>query len=144
MAKRATVPKPSKKPAPPPRSGLVLLADDSPLTCELFGEYLTHKKFEVISAYDGEAAVALAQEARPDVIVMDLSMPRLSGVAAIERLKADPRTRPIPVVVLTGRVLRANEQDARNAGAAVFLTKPCLPDEIERVINEVLGRGEGL
>jgi len=138
MARRAAVAKPSAKGSAPARRGLVLLADDSVLTCELFSEYLTHQKFEVILAHDGEAAVALALQARPDVIVMDLSMPRLGGVAAIERLKENPRTRKVPIVVLTGRVLRTNEQEAHEAGADVFLTKPCLPDEIERVIDELL------
>jgi two-component system, cell cycle response regulator DivK len=136
MGKRATVAKPSSKESGPSRRGLVLLADDSVLTCELFSEYLTHQRFEVIFAHDGEAAVTLALQARPDVVVMDLSMPRLNGVAAIERLKSHPRTRRIPIIVLTGRVLRANEEEALQAGADVFLTKPCLPDEIERVIVE--------
>ena len=140
MAKRAAIAKPSLKGSAPARRGLVLLADDSVLTCELFSEYLTHQKFEVIFAHDGETAVALALESRPDVIVMDLSMPRLNGVAAIQRLKEHSRTSKVPIVVLTGRVLRTNEQEAREAGADVFLTKPCLPDEIERVIDELLGK----
>ena len=67
-------------------------------------------------------------------------MPRLNGVAAIQRLKEHSRTSKVPIVVLTGRVLRTNEQEAREAGADVFLTKPCLPDEIERVIDELLGK----
>ena len=140
MGRRSTIAKPSAKESVPTRRGLVLIADDSVLTCELFSEYLTYQRFEVIFAHDGETAVTLALQARPDVVVMDLSMPRLNGVAAIERLKSDPRTRKVPIVVLTGRVLRTNEQEAREAGADVFLTKPCLPEEIERVIEELLAK----
>jgi CheY-like chemotaxis protein len=120
--------------------GLVLLADDSALTCELFGEYLTHRGFTVVSAHDGETAIDVARDSQPDVIVMDLSMPRISGVAAIRRLKEDERTQRIPIVVLTGRVLPANQQAAVEAGAEIFLIKPCLPDEIERVISDLLQR----
>jgi len=120
--------------------GHVLLADDSLLTCELFGEYLTARGFSVVFAHDGEAAVAGAIDARPDVIVIDLSMPRVDGVAAIRRLKRDARTRHIPVIVLTGHVASPREQEALSAGATAFCTKPCLPEEIERTIGDVIAR----
>ena len=120
--------------------GHVLLADDSLLTCELFGEYLTARGFSVVFAHDGEAAVAGAIDARPDVIVIDLSMPRVDGVAAIRRLKRDARTRHIPVIVLTGHIASPREQEALSAGATAFCTKPCLPEEIERTIGDVIAR----
>lgn len=137
MAKRRAAPK--DRPAPATR-GRVLLADDSVLTCELFGEYLAARGFSVDLAHDGETAVARAISASPDVIVIDLSMPRLDGVAAIRRLKADARTRHIPVIVLTGHVASPRQQEAQAAGAALFLVKPCLPEEIERLIAEVVAR----
>ncbi len=135
MAKRAT---PAKDPVPAADRRRVLLADDSILTCELFGEYLTARGFSVEAAHDGETAVAAALAARPDVIVIDLSMPRLDGVGAIRRLKDDARTCNIPVIVLTGHVASPRQQEAHSAGAAAFLTKPCLPEEIERMIRATL------
>jgi two-component system cell cycle response regulator DivK len=149
MAKRATPAKRATRPpeapaasAPPvPTSrGVVLLADDSLLTCELFGEYLTCRGFDVVFAHDGETAARLAIDARPSVIVMDLSMPRLDGVAAIRRLKENGQTQRVPVIVLTGHVAETRREEALAAGAAEFLIKPCLPDEIERVIGDVLQR----
>ena len=129
----------ARKPAETVR-GRVLLADDSVLTCELFGEYLSRRGFAVTFAHDGQAALTQAVQARPDVIVLDLSMPRLDGVATIRRLKEDAQTRSVPVIVLTGHVAEAPRQEALGAGASAFLVKPCLPDEVERVIGEVLAR----
>jgi len=142
MAKRSRVTDASPPPPTPPEPARcrVLLADDSVLTCELFGEYLSRRGFGVIFAHDGEATLAQALESRPDVIVLDLSMPRLDGVATIKRLKEDAHLRRVPVIVLTGHVGEARRQEALTAGAAAFLVKPCLPDEIERVIGEVLTR----
>jgi len=137
MAKRAVPPKDSPRAG---SRGRVLLADDSVLTCELFGEYLGARGFEVAVAHDGETAIATAVAAKPDVIVIDLSMPRLDGVAAIRRLKDDARTQGIPVIVLTGHVASPRQHEAQSAGAAAFLTKPCLPEEIERLIGDLLGR----
>ena len=67
-------------------------------------------------------------------------MPQLDGVGAIQRMKEDPRTRHIPVLVLTGHVAWARQQDAQRAGATAFLTKPCLPEAIEQVIGDILAR----
>jgi len=142
MAKRSRATEASPAPTTPPATtrGRVLLADDSVLTCELFGEYLSRRGFDVVFAHNGEAAIAQARDSRPDVIVLDLSMPRLDGVATIRRLKEDAQMRQVPVIVLTGHVAETRRQEALGAGAAAFLVKPCLPDEVERVIGEVLAR----
>jgi two-component system cell cycle response regulator DivK len=83
----------------------------------------------------------LAQTLRPDVIVMDVAMPRLNGITATSRLRHDPRTRRIPVIVLTGHVFHAIEQGALEAGADAFLTKPCLPEDLELKIRQLLHAG---
>jgi CheY-like chemotaxis protein len=92
----------------------------------------------VRTAPDAETALVLAQTLRPDVIVMDLAMPGLDGITATYRLKRDPRTRRIPVIVLTGYSFRAIERGALEAGADVFLTKPCLPEDLEGQIRRLL------
>jgi CheY-like chemotaxis protein len=97
----------------------------------------------VVTAPDGEAGVALALTMRPDVVVMDLAMPGLNGITATHRLKQDPRTRRTPIVVLTGYAFRAIEQGALEAGADVFLTKPCLPEDLERTLRGVMARRRG-
>ena len=138
-------PIPASQPAPRVlrnrrRAGLVLIVDDSLHTRELYTEYLTFRGLGVITAPDGEAGLALALAMRPDVIVMDLAMPGLNGIAVTNRLKQHPRTRRIPVVVLTGYAFRAIQQGALEAGADAFLTKPCLPEDLERSVRELLGR----
>ena len=94
----------------------------------------------MLTAADGEAAVQTAVESRPDVIVLDLSMPRVDGVAATKRLKEHPETRHIPVIVVTGFPHQAAQQRVIEAGADAFLTKPCLPDELEAAVRSLLGR----
>jgi CheY-like chemotaxis protein len=122
------------------RSKLVLIVDDSLHTRELYTEYLTHRGLGVVSAPDAETGLRLAETLRPGVIVMDIAMPGLNGITATHRLRLGPSTRRIPVIVLTGYAFRAIEQGALEAGADAFLTKPCLPEDLELKIRELLAR----
>jgi CheY-like chemotaxis protein len=106
----------------------------------MYGSYLGFRGFGILTAPDGDAAIEMALARRPDVIVMDLAMPRLNGISAVHRLKQQPRTRNIPVIILTGYAFRAIQQGALEAGADVFLTKPCLPEDLERHIRALLER----
>jgi CheY-like chemotaxis protein len=135
----ASAPRSSARPPRIPRgAGLVLIVDDSMPTRELYTEYLTFRGLGVVSAAEAESGMALAHSMKPDVIVMDLAMPGLNGITAAHRLKQHPRTRRIPIIVLTGYAFRAIEQGALEAGADVFLTKPCLPEELELQIRSLL------
>jgi len=120
------------------RRNLVLIADDVKDTRDLYAEFFGSRGLHTVTARDGEEAVALAISFRPDVIVMDLKMPRLDGVAATRRLKQDPRTRGIPIIMLTGYADKAIDKGALEAGAAGFLTKPCLPDDLDAAVRRVL------
>jgi CheY-like chemotaxis protein len=82
--------------------------------------------------------VDVAREHQPDVIIMDLAMARLDGIAATKRLKRDARTRRTPVIILTAYPERPVQQRAMEAGASVFLTKPCLPDVLEQHIRRLI------
>lgn len=123
------------------RTGLVLIVDDSLHTRELYTEYLTFRGFDVVSAPEGESGIALAESLRPDVIVMDLAMPGLNGITATHRLKQNARTRRVPIIVLTGYAFRAIQHGALEAGADVFLTKPCLPEDLELKIRGLMPNG---
>jgi len=116
----------------------VLIVDDSPDTRELYATYRDHAGFSVRTVADGEAALAAAVEMQPDVIVMDLSMPKLDGITATQRLRLLPRTRNVPVILLTGFSQKAFERGALERGVDVFLTKPCLPEDLEAHVRRVM------
>jgi CheY-like chemotaxis protein len=117
--------------------------DDYADNRELYAEYLSFIGFEVETAADGVEALERAREGSPDVILMDLSLPRVSGWEAIEQLKADPRTDAIPVIALTGHAMPAHLARAMDAGADDFVTKPCMPQDVEDKVRQLL-KGGGL
>src|SRR5262245_44874749 len=116
----------------------VLLVDDSADAREMYSEYLRHRGFRVASVADGSQAIRYGVTVRPDVIIMDLAMPNMSGVTATQWLKSNPRTRSIPIIILTGYPFEAIEQGALEAGAVRLLTKPCLPETLEAEVRSVL------
>ena len=127
---------PARRSRPHPR---VLIVDDSPYTRELYSEYLTFRGLAVITASDGESGLRLALTTKPDLIVMDLALPGMNGISVVHRLKHDRQTRRIPILVLTGHALRAIQEGALEAGADAFLTKPCLPEDLEDHVRRLVG-----
>jgi two-component system cell cycle response regulator DivK len=122
---------------PPRRPPNNQIADDTTDTPDLYADYFSSRGFTVVTAHDGAAAVRVALDHVPDVIVMDLAMPQFDGITAIRRIRADPRTARTPVILLTGYPHQAVERGALTAGASRFLTKPCLPEDLERHVKEV-------
>lgn len=116
----------------------MLVVDDFDDNREMYAEYLQHAGYRVIEAADGKAAVDRATRSRPDLIVMDLSLPVMDGWEATRVLKSDPRTRGIPVIALTGHALAGHSQGARDAGCDEFLTKPCLPHALVEAVERIL------
>lgn len=125
-----------------PRS-LVLVVDDYADAREMYCEYLEFSGFRVAEARNGLEALEQAFALRPDLILMDLSLPAMDGWEATRRLKADARTRDIPVIALTGHALTGFSAGAKQAGCDAFVSKPCLPDalvaEVERLIKNSRG-----
>jgi CheY-like chemotaxis protein len=115
------------------------VVDDFADNREMYALYLRHTGYQVEEAADGHEALQKAFSARPDLIVMDLSLPSLDGWEATRRLKADPRTRDVPVIALTGHALDGQSEDATAAGCDAFVTKPCEPKRLEVEIRRVLG-----
>jgi len=121
----------------PEKRCTVLLVDDISDSREMYAFFLRTAGYAVHEAADGADALAMAMEFRPDVIVMDLSLPSMDGWTAIAVLSADPETAAIPVVVLSAHTFPADEQRARQAGVAAFLAKPFPPDELARHVRRV-------
>lgn len=120
---------------------LILVVDDYQDAREMYAEYLQFSGFRVAEARNGNEAVAQARSLRPDLILMDLSLPGMDGWEATRVLKADDATKHIPIVALTGHALAGASEGARKAGCDSFVTKPCLPDdlvvEVKRMLNAV-------
>ena len=121
---------------------LVLVVEDYQDAREMYAAYLQFSGFEVAEAANGVEAVEKAVELLPDIVLMDLALPRMDGWEATRRLKADARTRHIPVVALTGHALAGHAEGAREAGCDSFVTKPCLPDALVAEIRRLLDRPE--
>ena len=121
----------------------VLLVDDYPDAREMYSEYLEFCGFEVVEAGNGMEALQRAADDNPDIILMDLSLPVMDGWEATRRLKADERTKAIPVLAVTGHALTGVSNDAKNAGCDGFITKPCLPEDLVAEIRKVLGTKNG-
>jgi two-component system, cell cycle response regulator DivK len=119
-------------------SPLVLLVDDAEDNREVYEQFLKFAGFRVQIAVDGVEAVEKAASLKPDVIVMDLSLPRLDGWEATRRIKAAAETRDIPVIALTGHAVLESKRKAQEVGCSGYLTKPCLPEvlvsEIRRLV----------
>jgi CheY-like chemotaxis protein len=117
---------------------LILIVDDTGDNRQMYAEYLEYDGYRVEQAGSGAEAVVFAEEVNPALIVMDLSMPDMDGWEATRRLKADARTRSIPVLVVSGHALRGAEKSAREAGADAFVVKPCLPEDLSAKIAAML------
>jgi CheY-like chemotaxis protein len=116
---------------------LVLLVDDYDDSREMYAEFLEHSGFRVCQARDGGQALAKARELRPDLILMDLSLPGMSGWEAIHRLKSNATTQAIPVIALSGH----KQADASGQPAPqwdYFLMKPCQPEELVENLHRAL------
>jgi len=124
----------------PNNQPLVLVVEDYQDAREMYAAYLSFSGYRVAEATNGVEAIEKTVELMPDIILMDLALPRMDGWEATRRLKLDERTKHIPIVALTGHALAGFAEGARQAGCDAFVTKPCLPDalvaEIQRMLAE--------
>ncbi len=112
----------------------ILLVEDNELNLDMLSRRLRRKKFEVLTAEDGQAGIEVAVAERPDLILMDMSLPVLDGWEATRRLKAAPETRGIPVIALTAHAMAEDRQKALAAGCDDYDTKPV---EFRRLLRKM-------
>jgi CheY-like chemotaxis protein len=118
----------------------VLIVEDNPLNLELATDLLEACGIEVVCANTGENALKLAQDERPDLILMDLSLPGMDGLQATAALKRDPKTRTIPIVAVTAHAMKGDEQRALAAGCEGYITKPIDTRMFSTLVAEYLRR----
>jgi two-component system cell cycle response regulator DivK len=116
----------------------VLLVDDFEDALNIYGEFLTFRGYEVIIARDGAEAVERARAQWPDVILLDLSMPVLSGLEAVRILRADPAFDDVPIVALTAHAFDSERLAALKAGFDEVISKPCLPQDLTDAVERIL------
>jgi CheY-like chemotaxis protein len=118
--------------------GVVLVADDEEDILALIGTVLRGAGFEVVEARDGAEALSLARERRPRAAVLDVSMPELDGLEVLQRLRDEPETRELPVILLSALAQEADVERGYRAGAARYIRKPFRPAELVAALREVI------
>lgn len=121
------------------RRPLVLVVEDHEDTSFLLTYLLHQRGCRVIEARDGEDGVRQALETRPDLVLMDISLPRMDGLAAARQLRQAPALRDVPIVFLSGHAEASYRAEALARGGSGFLVKPFAPAEIERLVETYLG-----
>src|SRR5579871_3911582 len=124
---------------PTPR---VLIADDDPLGAELLEAYLSDSDYELRTASDGEQTLQLVASWRPDLILLDVMMPRISGFEVCKRLRADPATRDIAIIMITALDQPSHMDRAVEAGTDDFVSKPINKTDLLLRVGALLGSRE--
>jgi DNA-binding response OmpR family regulator len=116
----------------------ILIAEDNLQGAELMEAYLSQSPFEVRTASDGESTLRLVREWRPDILLLDIMMPKLSGYEVCKRLRSDPATRSTPVLMVTALDQPSDVDRAVEVGANDYLTKPINKSELLLRVNAML------
>lgn len=117
----------------------ILIVDDEPALAEMLKEYFTRKKYEVETAFNGEEGLIKAKKFIPDIILLDIVMPVLDGVAMLKYLKKNPVLADIPVVMLTNLDSQEKTAETMEAGSCGYLLKlNNSPDDLDKKITEIL------
>jgi two-component system, cell cycle response regulator DivK len=115
----------------------ILYVEDNDLNRKIVRDLLRRTAYRLLEATDGEAGVAMAREHRPDLILMDVQLPKMSGIDAVRVLRGEPETASTPIIAITSFALSGNEQRAIEAGATVYMAKPFSPFELLKTIRKL-------
>ncbi len=118
----------------------VLVVDDEPLNMKLFTLMLARRGYRVLEACDGYQGLDLARRERPDVIIMDVQLPGVSGLEVTRLLKDDPKTRDIPVIIATAFLIE--EEDLLKSGCDGYMPKPFVMSQFVKLIGSLVGAPE--
>lgn len=120
----------------------ILYIEDNEYNRKIVRQLLVRTSYRLVEAVDGESGVALAQQELPQLILMDVQLPKMSGLDATRILKADPRTSHIPIIVITSFALSGDREKAATAGADNYLAKPYSPRDLLALVRQYLPESE--
>ncbi|MBI3988135.1 MAG: response regulator [candidate division NC10 bacterium] len=120
----------------------ILIVEDDPKALELMTDLLTQEKYRILTAQDGPQALKLAKEAHPDLILMDVQLPGLNGLAVARQLKEDPATALIPIVAVTAMTLDRTEAEAMVRDCVGYIPKPVSPRSLIGLVPAFLQAGK--
>lgn len=116
----------------------ILVVDDDPNLRVLLRQMLVLRGFEVVDAEDGEDALNVVKEAKPDAVVLDVMMPIMDGITVCKRLRSQPETAQLPIIMLSGKASQEAVEEGLQAGANKYLCKPISMAELIEHVREVL------
>jgi two-component system, cell cycle response regulator DivK len=122
----------------------ILLVEDNEMNRDMLSRRLVRNGFEVVMAVDGEQGIVMAQSERPDLILMDMSLPVIDGWEATRRVRASDATSAIPIIALTAHAMSGDREKAIEAGCDDYDTKPIEMPRLLEKINALLARPSGL
>src|SRR5688572_25316034 len=126
-----------------PNGKTVLLVEDNEDNRIVYSTILRHFGYKVTEALNGEEGIAKARAEKPDLILMDISIPIIDGWEATQVLKHDPQTRQIPIIALTAHALASDREKAMEVGCDGYLAKPCEPRAVVAEVQRFLGKDNG-
>jgi two-component system cell cycle response regulator DivK len=115
----------------------ILYVEDNEPNRMLVRDLLKRTTYNLIEAFDGEEGVAKALEVRPGLILMDVQLPKISGLEAIRRLRTEPVTAETPIIAITSFALSGDDQKAKEVGATAYLSKPYSPFDLLKLIRKL-------
>jgi CheY-like chemotaxis protein len=120
----------------------VIVVEDEPDAAELFAEMMRVSGFRVFKTYSSTPAISLINKEQPDVVILDIMMPDISGLEVLRFMRRDPQLKDIPVIVVSARSMPSDIKEGLEAGATIYLTKPVGYLDLKKSVDQVMQEGQ--